>query len=117
MKIRDRRGAAARIIDQVRKTGTMPRYANWRTIKKLEEAGEISFHGGKYHIGLKPKREAGYYWVKDNDWLVAEWSGTAWYMINGTRPMSDDEFTILGEKIERSRYLQDFDAALEKERA
>lgn len=102
--MRDRRGAAARIIDQVQRNGCLPRYANFKTVRKLKEAGEISFCDGRYWIGQAPslRRENGYYWVKGNSWEVAEWSGTAWYMINGQRPLSTDEFEAIGEKIERA---------------
>lgn len=110
--IRDRRGAASRIIEQVRVNGCLPRYANVKTVQKLKEAGAISFHGGRYHLGAVPARNPGYYWVYDGDWSVAEWSGTAWYVVNGQRPVADTEWKIIGEKIERSRTLQDFAAAL-----
>lgn len=113
--IRDRRGAAQRILDQVRRNGCLPRYANFKTVNKLKEAGAISFHGGRYHLGPKPKmREPGYYWVKSDGWEVVEWNGSAWFCINGQRPHSDDEFDIIGEKIERSRFLEDFVTTIEK---
>ena len=110
--IRDRRGAAHRILEQVRANGCLPRYANFKTVQKLKDAGAISFHGCRYHLGPMPTRDPGYYWVYDGDWMVAEWSGTAWYVVNGQRPIADTEFTIIGEKIERSRTLQDFAAPL-----
>jgi hypothetical protein len=98
--IRDRRGAAHRILEQVKANGCLPRYASHKTVQRLKDAGAISFHGGRYHLGAKPDRAPGFYWVKDCDWSVAEWSGTAWYQINGQRPLADDEFAIIGEKIE-----------------
>ncbi len=116
--IRDRRGAAQRILDQVRQNGCLPRYANWRTVEKLKKAGEIHFSGGRYwHVSQVPKpiRLDGYYWVKtDGRWEVAEWCANNWYCINGQRPFADDTFDIIGEKIEPSPSLLQLTAALEK---
>lgn len=100
---RDRRGAAQRILGQIRANGCLPRYANFKTVRKLKEAGAISFCDGRYWLGQAPSlhREPGYYWVKGSDWLVAEWSGTAWYEINGQRPIATEEYEAIGERIER----------------
>lgn len=58
---RDRRGAAQRILGQIRANGCLPRYANFKTVRKLKEAGAISFCDGRYWLGQAPslQREPG----------------------------------------------------------
>lgn len=111
--VRDRRGAAERILNQVRESGTMPRHANVRTIQKLEALGAIHFAGTKYRLGPKPIREPGYYWVRDDNWMVAEWTGQHWYLVNGQRPFADEEFDVIAEKIERHPVVDRILAQLE----
>lgn len=102
--IRDRRGAAKRIIDEVRERGTLPRFANWRTVQKLKDAGAICFYDGKYRLGPRPtERQAGYYWVRSSEsWEIAEWDGTAWYVINGQRAFATGDFDEISERVQRA---------------
>ena len=63
LKIRDRRGAVRKILDQIAKDGTMPVRADWRTIRRAQDAGlfHFSVKHGQYRIGPDPTIE------KEND--------------------------------------------------